>query len=125
MVKPGLHNLSSNICDLKELKEMLGEKNNFILEIIDTFLVQIVEELSSINEAIKKIDYPVIKNVAHTMKSTVSIMGIVILLPVLTEIEDLSKKAEGHQKITELNQELTVICEKAIAEMEIERQNYV
>lgn len=125
MVQPGLNNLTTNVCDLKELREMMREKKPLILEIIDIFLAQIVEELAAINEAIEKTNYPIIKNLSHTMKSTVSIMGIVALKPILTEIESLSTRAEGIEKIKELGQQLILICEKAIEEMEIERQNYI
>ena len=120
-----LNNQTTNICDLTELKEMMGGKNNLILGIIDAFLIQILEELSFINEAIEKINYPVIKSFAHTMKSSVSIVGIVILRPILQEIEDLATHTEGIEKIKELNQELILGCKKAIGEMESERQNYI
>jgi HPt (histidine-containing phosphotransfer) domain-containing protein len=120
-----LNNQAANICDLTELKEMMGGKNNLILGMIDTFLGQIREELLSINGAIEKINYPVIKNFAHTMKSTVSIMGIVILRPILQEMENLAAHTEGIEKIKELNHELNLGCKKAIEEMESERQNYI
>ena len=116
---------STNVCNLKYLSEMMGGKNHLIAGIIDAFLVQVPEELAAIEEAIEKENYPVIKSFAHTMKSSVSIMGITVLTPILQEIENLSLKAEGMAKISELFSSLTQICKKAVEEIEIERKTFI
>ena len=124
---------SVNVCNLSYLSEMMGEKKSLIKEIIDVFLIQVPEELQSINQAITKTDYATIKNVAHTMKSSVSIMGISVLTPVLQEMEDLgAMAADGSttlttniEKIKELNQKLNLICKQAMEEIEKEKHNYV
>src|ERR1035437_9355406 len=114
-----------NICDLKYLTEMMGGKKSLIKEIIDVFLKQVPEELQSINDAILKTDYATIKNFAHTMKSSVSIMGISVLTPVLQEMEDLGAKSADIEKIKELNQKLNLLCKQAIEEIEIEKHKYI
>lgn len=116
--------LGENVCDLTYLIEMMDGKKPLIKTIMDAFLKQIPEELDCINEAIKKTDYTIIKNFAHTMKSSVSIMGITILTPVLQAMEHLGGTGEGIEKIKELNQELNSICKRALEEIEKEKYNY-
>lgn len=112
-----------NACDFSYLSEMMGGKKNLIIGIMDAFLEQIPEELGSINEAVTNTNYPKIKNVAHTMKSTVSIMGIYSLEPVLKEMENLGSTTGSIEKIRVLNLELNSICKKAIEEVEKEKLN--
>ncbi len=113
------------VCNLNYITEIMGGDKHLIKEIIDVFLKQVPEELQSINDAIIKTDYAVIRKFAHTMKSSVSVMGITALTPVLQEMEDLGAKVTGIEKIKELNQKLNLICKQAIEEIESEKHNYV
>ncbi|MFA6924811.1 MAG: Hpt domain-containing protein [Bacteroidales bacterium] len=112
-----------NVCDFRYLNEIMNGKKHLIKEITNAFLKQLPEELHCINDAITKTDYAIIKSFAHSMKSSVSIMGISILAPVLQEMEELGTTAADIEKIKELNQTLNLICNKAI--LEIEKHNYV
>ncbi len=130
MVKRESENSSENVCNLRYLSDTMGGKKHLIKEIMDVFLKQIPEELQAINEAIAKEDFTIIKSFAHTMKSSVSIMGISVLTPVLQEMEDLGGKQESpdnyrDERIKELNQKLALICKKAMIEIEREKHNYI
>lgn len=114
-----------NVCDLSYLTEIMGGKKHLIRGIMDTFLTQIPEELNSINEAILTTDYDKIKRYAHTMKSSVTIVGITVLITILKELEELGKTAGSMNRINELNRELTMICKKALEEIEAAKPNYV
>lgn len=118
-------NNTENVCDITYLSEMMGGKKHLIKEIMDVFLIQIQEELQVINEAVSKADYPIIKKLAHTMKSSVSVMGITILTPILKEMEDLGANALNIEKITQLNHTLNLKCNQAIEEIENIKHNYV
>ncbi len=115
---------TENVCDLKYLTEMMSWKNHLIKGVMDTFLKQIPEELASIEDAIKRTDYPVIKSFSHTMKSSVSIMGISILAPILQEMQNLGNLGTNIERIKELNEQLKLICKRALEEIEIQKQNY-
>lgn len=133
MIKSESEKSYENVCDFRYLTEMTGKKKHFIKEIIDVFLKQVTEELQSINDAIKKADYEIIKSNAHAMRSSVSIMGISVLAPVLREMENLgAMAADGPallttsiEKIKELNKTLNLICKQAFEEIEKEKLNYV
>lgn len=123
-------NNNETVCNLQYLSGLMDGKIHLIKEIMDSFLVQAKEELASINNAILKKDYATIKNFAHTMKSTFSIVGVSILLPVLQEMEDLgtdttysdlsADKAGSYrdERLTALNLKLNAICKKAFEEIE-------
>lgn len=125
MTNNGSEKNNENICDVSYLTEMMHGKKHLIKEIIDEFLQQIPEELQCVNDAVKNANYSIIKNYAHSMKSSVSIMGITILTPILQEMEDLGTKAANIEKITELNHSLNLYCIQAIKEIEIIKHNYV
>jgi hypothetical protein len=118
-------NPPQTVCELKYLVEMMGSKKSLIKGIMDAFLIQIPEELLSINNAIAKADYTMIKNLAHSMKSSLSIMGISVTLPILTEMELLGAKGSEIEKIKELNTYLNIMCSKALEEVEEDKHNYV
>jgi len=115
---------NDKVCNFGYLSETMNGEKHFIKEIIDVFLKQVHEELETINNAITKTDYATIKSCAHIMRSTVSIMGISILTPVLKEMEYLGETSTGFDRIKELNKKLNLICQQAIQEIEIERLNY-
>ena len=114
----------TKVCDLRYLSEMMGGKSNLVVGVIDTFIKQIPEELHTINEAIEKNNFPVIKSFSHTMKSSVSIMGITILTPILIEMQNLGEKGENIERIKELNITLQAICNIAIQEIITEKTKY-
>ena len=119
--EPNKH--TETVCNLQYLSSLMGGKTHLIKKIMDTFLVQVREELRSINNAILTTDYVTTKNLAHTMKSSVSIMGISTVLPVLQEMEDLGtdttcSDSYRDEKLTALNLNLNAICKKAFVEIE-------
>ncbi len=115
---------NTNLCDFNYLIEITGGKKKLIIEIIDLFLQQVPEELESITKAIIIVDYGVIKSFTHTMKTSVSVMGITMLKPILQEMNDLSGTSKGIRKIEMLNMELNLICAQVINELEKEKLNY-
>jgi len=115
----------TKLIDLNYLKEIMDGKKELILGMIDTFLSQLPEELLGINNAVRKSEYSVIKKLAHTMISSVSIMGVSILVPVLKEMEELGSQALDMAKINELNLKLNFLSQQVIEEIKSERLNYL
>lgn len=113
-----------SVCDFKYLKDLVNGKSDLIANLMDVFINQVSDELQCINEAIINTDYKTITRYAHTMKSSVSIMGISKLSPVLNKMEKLGKIETDIEKIKQLNLELNDICTKAIIEIEKEKHNY-
>ena len=124
MIERKFEKNGEKVSDLKYLTEMMGGKKHLIRGILDLFLTQVPEELNSINDAISKTDYAIIKNFSHTMKSSVSMLGISILAPILQEMENLGANATDIEKIKVLNKEVNLICKRAFEEVEREKLNF-
>jgi hypothetical protein len=65
-----------------------------------------------------------IKNIAHKLKSTMSLMGVDDLMPILEEMEILGNMQRDMEKIMNLNQSLDLLCKEALQEMLRARLNY-
>jgi len=123
------NNISNNdaekVCSYKYLLAMTRGNEKAIKEITDVFLSQITKELKSINDAVSKSNYGDIKRFTHTMKTTITIMGIATLTPVLHEMESLGALATGIEKIEVLNKKLNKISTQAIDEIERNKYTFV
>ncbi len=113
---------TENVCNISYLSEIVGGKKAMIKGILDAFLIQVANDLPAINDAIVKTDYGAIKKNAHAMKSSVSIMGMSVIKPVLEEMETLGASATNVERIKVLNQDLQLIINQAIREIEIEKE---
>ena len=115
----------NKVINLDFLIESMGGKKEVILETIDIFLSQVPEDVLIINEAVNKSDYLRIKNYAHKMKSTASLIGMRELEPILAEMEVLGAQKKEIKKIEILNKKMNELCEQGVAEMQEERLNYM
>ncbi|MDD5184928.1 MAG: Hpt domain-containing protein [Paludibacter sp.] len=104
------------ICDLSYLTAIMSGRKNLINEMIDLIIYQVPLELESIGNGIKSLDFEMIKRSAHTMKSSISFMGIPVLMPVLLQIEELAFN-EDMVKIKKQFMKLNLICKKAVNEL--------
>jgi HPt (histidine-containing phosphotransfer) domain-containing protein len=116
---------TEKVTDLNYLSETMDGNKKMIREVMEVFLKQAPEELSKLNKAVDKMDYPSIKSLSHKMKSSVSIMGITALNEILAEMEELSKSGKDLEKIKTLNNEVNEIYKQGIEEIEKEIPNYV
>jgi PAS domain S-box-containing protein len=113
------------VVNLNFLIESIGHKKDVILETIDIFLSQVPEDIQILSEAVLQVDYTRIKNYAHKMKSTASLIGMYDVEPILAEMESLGADKKEIERIEILNKTLNELCKQGIEEMEQERLNYV
>jgi PAS domain S-box-containing protein len=112
------------VINLDYLTDIMSGKKELIKETIDIFLQQASEDLPIINEAVNKTDYLTVKKFAHRMKSTITMMGISSLTPVLEEMEVLGKAENDIERIKTLNKTLNATFAQALDEIKIERLKY-
>ena len=116
--------IGPDICDLHYLSHIMGGKKPVMLEIMENFLIQLPLEMDGINKGIASHDYPAIKKHSHTMRSTVSIMGISALDADLREMEAMGG-FDGHlDRMKQIQLILNTTCTKAIHEIEHEKLSY-
>lgn len=117
MLMPDNGNRPEKICDLTYLNEMMFGNKEMMGEIINDFTEQTAAEMKLFHHAISNEDFPAIKQCAHKMKSTVGIMGISSLLPLLQEMEVLGAEAKDMPRIKTLADKVNEICLLAIIEL--------
>lgn len=119
-------NQPEKICDLTYLSEMMGGKRNMIAELMNDFVEELPGELAILNDAVKNNAFTEIKQAAHKMKSTISIMGVACLQPLLNEMEQLAIEAKNDnmERINILSEEVTGLCEQALAETVVLKEQY-
>ena len=114
-----------HVCDLTYLIEMMHGKKHLINEVFDAFLIEIPKELHNINTAMEEKNYTSIRNFAHTIMSTITVIGISVLVPILQEMEDLKITTINIEKLKGLNGKLNSLCQQAIEEIQSEKHNYM
>jgi signal transduction histidine kinase/CheY-like chemotaxis protein len=77
-----------SVIDLSYLHSISNGDKKFEQEMISSFVNEIPGELNNLKNAVEKKDYSAIGSLAHGMKSSISYMGLRLLVPLLQEIED-------------------------------------
>jgi signal transduction histidine kinase/DNA-binding NarL/FixJ family response regulator len=86
--------LPLNLVSLDYLHQLSGNDKKFEKEILKQFIEQMPQELAELSDAIGSGDFPAVKRIAHSMKSTVGYVGMAESLhPYLERIE---KSAADH-----------------------------
>ncbi len=106
-------------CNLSYLVTATRGNLRSINSIITVFLKQTPEELSFLNEAIKKMKYKIISDISHKLKSSFSILGISVLEPVFEEMERLGNISSGIEKIELLKCRINNVFGQVVEEMKI------
>lgn len=106
------------LCNLAYLHRMSGGDNSFVKEMIMLFLKQMPRELELMKQAALKKDLPEVKEVAHKLKSSVSLIGAESMLARLKEIEKLVQQEDEIGNVLRLNQELTDINGRVVTELQ-------
>ncbi|MGF2414788.1 MAG: response regulator, partial [Ferruginibacter sp.] len=95
--------VTEKICNLSYLITSTRGNKIMLNNIIKIFMQQIPEELAALAEAIEKTKYTNISDIAHKLKSSIAVLGIAVLKPLLDEMEQLGNIALGIEKIKQLN----------------------
>ncbi|MCP4440743.1 MAG: PAS domain S-box protein [Aureispira sp.] len=81
--------------DLSYLRELSGDDNEFIADILSTFLEENPKDIASTQEAMQNKDIPQIGKLAHKMKSSFQMLGIEDVRLLAFNIEQGAKKEEA------------------------------
>ena len=107
----------AHVINLAYLKELSFGDPEFENAIIRQFIVQVPDELKLLQEAINHRDYPLIKSLAHGMKSSVAYLGLADqLFPPLQRMEEeaVSANEQGHYEADFRTVQET--CDQAVKE---------
>ena len=94
------------ICDLEYLRRMSGGDERFIKEMLRLFLKQVPLELEKLKAAAENEDMVTAKQIAHKLKSSVSMVGAESVLSLLKKFEVTEEASMEHQTIQDFHSSL-------------------
>ena len=112
--------VSDKVCNLDYLMGATHGNKKIIHNIIAVFFKETKKELNFLNDAIEETNYPLICDISHKIKSAFSILGISVLEPVFTEMEQLSSSTSSIGNIELLNRKVNLVFNQAKKEMMLE-----
>ncbi len=105
------------IINTNHLNSLSRGNTAFIKEIVAIFLEQNPIEINELEQAMMSKDFLAIRSISHKMKTSVGFIGLDLILPKLSKIEDLAISQEKIDEITVLFFEIKPQCEQAIDEL--------
>ncbi len=116
---------AGKVCNLDYLIQSTRGNTSIMNSIIQVFLEETPVVLSALYDAIEKINYPAISDIAHKLRTSFSILGITMLEPVFDEMQYLGSNITGIKKIEILNQQVNRVFKQAMEEMNEDCQTLV
>ncbi|HBS86115.1 MAG: hypothetical protein A2W91_07850 [Bacteroidetes bacterium GWF2_38_335] len=109
---------TSHHIDLTYLKNMSGENNELIIEMINIYKAQIPEFIEIMKKGVDDTDWEALASIAHKAKSSVAIMGISYLSEALKEMEVRAKAKTDLETIIMYVADFERICLQSIVELD-------
>ncbi|MBX2844318.1 MAG: Hpt domain-containing protein [Flammeovirgaceae bacterium] len=117
-------NLTSNITNFYYLSEFSENDIGFMREMVEVFIKETPRELQKLQFALSKRDWKTIGSIAHSLKTSVRLMGMKDLHMEIEELEISGKSEKDVKSIPERTEKIIKICEEAIAELK-EKKKYL
>ncbi len=105
------------VCHLDYLHRMAGGNKEFTHMMIGLYLKQLPAELEKLNAAITASAHHDMAEIAHKLKSSVTMMGATSMESILKQLEALAKKEANADEVLPLFNQLTELNSKATAEL--------
>lgn len=115
---------TEKLVDLTSLEKNMRGNKKVILETLEIFLEHLPENIDGIAEGVAQKNFAMIRRNAHTMKSSVSILGINKIQEMLEEMEQLAGSESGMERIIELKNSLTFLSDLSVKEIEQLKEHY-
>lgn len=114
--------------DLKLIEKMIGPNETAINEIVDMYGQQCIEYLSVIKHSFEKQDFLKVRKIAHTMKSSFSMIGCELLKNLAIKIEhSCEEEIINEYKLTEQLKEYDELVKNSIhlLKKEVKSKNFL
>lgn len=106
------------IVDLSYLKKMSNNNQEFIDEIIGTFLESMPENINEITQNAASGNWEQVAKVVHKIKPTITLMGIHSLKDKVVALEQEAKTTTGSPQATTLAEEISTTLHQAIESLQ-------
>jgi len=82
--------------DLSYLRELASNNTEFMIEMIDIFLLQTPNYLAVLEEGIISKNFKTIADASHKIKPTLTFMGVASAKDTITDMESWARKEENY-----------------------------
>ncbi|MFL5764065.1 MAG: Hpt domain-containing protein [Bacteroidia bacterium] len=110
---------NSTHTDLSYLNQLSNGSEDFIDKMTGIFLEQTPEALENLDKHLAAKDWKALRGTAHKMKSSLSIMGIKELEPVMVKLEDYCDKEINLDQVPALVEQVKHVCREAMEELKV------
>ena len=111
---------ATQLTELSFLREISENNEQFFREFIQMFLANTPKSLEDIEAGIQENDYEKIRMASHKVKPSFNYVGLKEQCAQAAKIEELSKKKQDLQEITQLLNKIKTACKAAYVELESE-----
>lgn len=109
-VAPG----NNQLIDLSYIQQLSNGDKSFEKEIVQIFIEQIPQDLAVLKKHFAAGDFPQVKQSAHYMLPSISILGLETKLKV--ELEALETQDAAHKVLKRYVETIATVCDRARAE---------
>lgn len=106
--------------DLTYLKKLADGSNEFMLDMITTFIADVPQTLQNMDKALTEQKWHELKIIAHTMKSALDFMGMNSIKETVKNIEKYTDTKTNLELLPPLIEKTKFTCIKALEELKIE-----
>lgn len=106
--------------DLTYLRELAEGSSEFIIDMINSFIADTPKTLNDMDNAYAEKNWPALKVIAHTMKSTADFIGIHTIKEKVRAIEMYAAAKDDNQQLSPLIEKTKFACIKALEELKNE-----
>ncbi|WP_020526425.1 Hpt domain-containing protein [Flexithrix dorotheae] len=110
-------NLTSNLTSFSYLSEFSENDTGFMREMVDVFIEETPREIQKLQFALSKKDWKTIGSIAHSLKTSVRLMGMEEIHVDVEELEIMGKSKQNVKLIPERTAKIIKICEEAVVEL--------
>jgi HPt (histidine-containing phosphotransfer) domain-containing protein len=110
--------------DLTHLKELAEGSNEFIIEMIDGFLVQTPEILEKMKICLIEKNWNELRALAHKMNPSVDFIGIHVIRETVKKVEKYAGEQIHIDQLPDLVNEIINVCSAVLIELKSELKNF-
>jgi HPt (histidine-containing phosphotransfer) domain-containing protein len=109
--------MKGNYINTEELKNITNNNNEDLLQLIDVYLTELPIQMSALQKAMKDKNYPSLSKQAHSLKSSVRILGLGEMANEIFKLELLANEEKDTNKFPEIIKEIVTNAEFALGEL--------
>ncbi|MBK0382405.1 Hpt domain-containing protein [Pedobacter sp. SD-b] len=110
------------VLDLSYLQELADDNTDFIVEMIDIFLMQTPDYVAALEAGVVAKDFKAIGDAAHKIKPTLSFMGLALAKETMVSIEARARNQDDYMGILQDFESLKLVFDKVYIKLKEKKE---